>query len=68
MAVESSKYCLLYFQLSVIQTFAIGLPYHVNTKLETQAKCIVYFSEHIQGTWVITSKPDSEVEDEIGAT
>jgi hypothetical protein len=55
----------------------IGLPYHVNTKLgrvstlpllETEAKYIVYFSEHIQDTWVITSKHDSEVEDEIGAT
>jgi hypothetical protein len=55
----------------------IGLPYRVNTKLgrvstlpflETEATFIAYFSEHIQGTWVVTSKPHSEVEDEIGAT
>jgi hypothetical protein len=36
--------------------------------LETETKYVVYFSEHIQGTWVITSKPDSEAEDETGAT
>jgi hypothetical protein len=36
--------------------------------LETETKYIVYFSEHIQGTWVIASKPDSEVEDKAGTT
>jgi len=28
----------------------------------------VYFSEHIQGTWVTASKHDSEVEDKAGTT